>query len=156
MQLCRQSINEENFGDLSCAALRPAGSRAEDALLVHALRHVVDVGDVRTLLRVRVDAHVHQVPQLSTQPQNSQLPVKFSPKSLSSKMSKDAWERNVDKHLKEGFWNEARVGSPRRSSVPRVAVDNHTARSSCTVNTGSSCLRRTATATLPSAIKPLV
>lgn len=34
---------------------------------MHPLGDVVHVGDVRPLLRVRVDAHVHQLPELRTQ-----------------------------------------------------------------------------------------
>lgn len=34
---------------------------------VHPLRDVVHVGDVRPFLRVRADAHVHQLPQLQGQ-----------------------------------------------------------------------------------------
>lgn len=43
-----------------CVALGLAALRH----VLHVLGDVVHIGDVRPLLRVRVDAHIYQVPQL--------------------------------------------------------------------------------------------
>lgn len=53
---------------VGCALRRPRSGAGGAG--VHPLGHVVHVGDVRPLLRVWVDAHVHQLSQLRTRKHN--------------------------------------------------------------------------------------
>ncbi len=64
MPLYTEISTSSNNPEWNAQAPGPLALRVEGALLVHPLRYVVHVRDVRALLRVWVDAHVHQVPQL--------------------------------------------------------------------------------------------